>query len=479
MSSSVEILNNGTGKRLRPYNLSMPFLRAVLPLCLAAVLWPGALAASGNAARSATKLLDLEPTAPYWIARVPDGGGFRIASWFRLGDDRRSRFFEVRFDPAAQPSSDPTPLVWRERWTAPYDGSYALLSRDVALHAWAEPAPDGSSQSLLARVTPDGGTPSGVLHLDHHAAEWITDPVLAPCPDGRFAAVWKTRTTRTEGSRVSTRWDIVARAFGPDGTPLGPECSLGRVLLPEPLAVACGPDGSWLVAWTALRSSDATPPLSLRVLDRHGRLPGEVVRLFPEPEVRRGEMLPARAHRPVAVGDFRGWVVGFERQAVHRGESFVEELLAVAVGPDGQPMGAPFPLGGETVEGSSPHRLALALGEGGGLFATWECRRRVDGPVRLCGRSFVVGVEGAGGWTPTAPPAPLTAGPPGAWHGVLATTDGFVVHWTGSERSPRAESGSRAVWGRLLPPVASPTPAPPAAPAGRPETRPDEPSPAG
>jgi hypothetical protein len=422
---------------------------------LLALLWSG-LATAATEAAEAMKLLDLAPAAPYWIARVPDGSGFRIATRDPAGVGS-GRFVETRFDAAGTSVTDPAPVPWLERWTAPFDGSYALLSRDAALHAWAEPTDDRSRHSVVARVTPDGGRPSGAFPLGQEPVEWATDPVLAPCPDGRFAAVWQTRTRWTEGSRSFVRWDVVARAFGPDGTPLAPEAPLehdGREA--HPVAAACGPDGSWLIAWTSRRAGQAGTSLAVQVLDQRGRPRGETVR--------RTEM--GDVHGPVAVGDARGWWVAFEGPG--------GEAWALAVGPDGQVAGEPLPLGDDgPLTASSPARPSLALGPDGDLFATWECRFGGEERTRLCGRSF--GRDAEGHWSASAPAQALTDGSPGGWHGVLATTDGFLVHWTGSERSPRADVGGRAVWGLVVPPF---NPTPPPAPATPPETRPTAPSPA-
>lgn len=113
----------------------------------------------------------------------------------------------------------------------------------------------------------------------------------------------------------------------------------------HPVTAACGPDGSWLIAWTARRADRRTTPLAFQVLDRRGLLGGETVR-------RTGS---GDARGPVAVGDGRGWVVAFEGPD--------EGLWALAVAADGQADGEPSPLdddgadaGGRAVWGLlSPH----------------------------------------------------------------------------------------------------------------------------
>ena len=158
---------------------------------------------------------------------------------------------------------------------------------------------------------------------------------------------------------------VIARAFGPDGTPWGSERAISSAELPAAHpAAATLPDGRVVVAWTRRDRSSATSrfDIAARFLDATGS-PST-------PEVRVNAEAYGDQYRPRLAASPYGALAVWTSMGQ---DSSWEGVFGRWIGSTGQPEGDDIPVNSQT--GGGQILPALAAGRDSNLLVAWSSNR--------------------------------------------------------------------------------------------------------
>ncbi len=124
--------------------------------------------------------------------------------------------------------------------------SIALLESGQFLISWDNGYDDVDVNIAAQIFNPDGSRASGELMLNIGTAGTQCDSDIAALPGGGFVATW-VDTTGVDGDGAS----IMARMFGPDGTPLGTEWQINATAVSDQFqpSITALADGGFFIAW--------------------------------------------------------------------------------------------------------------------------------------------------------------------------------------------------------------------------------------
>jgi hypothetical protein len=306
---------------------------------------------------------------------MAEDGSF-VAVWEEVARHYRS-VLARRFDAQGRPLGDPFPVASLTR-SVPFqlEPSIGIAADGGFVVAWAggtQPT-NGSTSDIYVRRFDATGRPFGPetqVNVTKWGAQY--EPRIAIRPSGGFLIGWTTDAGRR------TLYDVYARSFAADGTPLGGEIRLSSgPSLPafqSHLALAVASDGSFVAVWQddwADRTAPSFAPADkVGLLGQRFAADGRPVGpLFHVNATAKGEQrLPAVAITP------DGFLVAWESTSPFR-EGYEPSIRARRFSP------AAVPLTGEiTVDPGSPsvkNPPALALGPGGSGFVAWS-RLDADG----------------------------------------------------------------------------------------------------
>lgn len=158
----------------------------------------------------------------------------------RAEEDRVLRVW--MFDDACEPVSPDVPgyplADGSRRLAAAMGGDGGFVA------AWTAPGDDGT-RVVAMRFLPDGSLSGSEFHVGEGVITFWDNTDVAMAPDGRFVIVW----TRDTG--VGDAGDVFFRLYGSDGTPHGPETCANETAASSRKHVSVGisDDGGFVVAW--------------------------------------------------------------------------------------------------------------------------------------------------------------------------------------------------------------------------------------
>jgi hypothetical protein len=250
---------------------------------------------------------------------------------------------------------------------------------------WESAGQDGDGSGVFARrVTP---TALGAeFQVNVATAGDQTYPAVAGAPDGGFLVVWE--SDLRDGDHTA----IVARRFAADGTPATSEFVVNTYTTwyQNSPAVAAGPDGTYLVAWSGQGGQEGgTPGIVTRRIGASGAPMGGEVRV--NTYTTSAQVLPSVAAQP------DGWVVVWSS---YRQDGSGFGVYGQRLDREGAPRGAEFRLSAYTTS----DQLGASVGSGaagGGFVAAWSSRgqdgdasgvfaRRFDAAGSALGAEFQV-----------------------------------------------------------------------------------------
>ncbi len=211
--------------------------------------------------------------------------------------------------PAAVPAAAPTGAELAVNTTTAGDQGFPGVcagANGTAWVVWESAAQDGSGNAVVARRVVDGAAAGDELAVNTTTAGDQQAPAVACTPAGEALIVWESRAPGGED------FDIVARAFAADGTPRGGEQRLhddaaGRQSQP---AVCAAGDGTFVAAWQHETSADGAFGIIARRLDGDGTPQGEPLAVG---AAREG----SQTHPALACAPDGGFVIAWQQRIAH------------------------------------------------------------------------------------------------------------------------------------------------------------------
>jgi len=245
-------------------------------------------------------------------------------------------------------------------------------------------------------------------YTEHHQI----DPAVAMNDDGDFVVVWRSHMADGRGGGV------FGRCFAADGMPLGEEFKVNLSDVDVGTwapAVAIGPSGGFVVAWTAAQGDDTD--LVARMFDADGVATTEELPVAVSPE--------AAASMPsIAMNSAGTFVIVWTNSY---GDKYISCSYAVGrvYNADGSPLSDEF----EISERTQQMWPDVAMDESGRFVVTWI--RMGDTYNRPYGEYIMIRQFEADG-TPAAREVPLTGDLNSRWYGpsvAAGKSGGYVVTW--------------------------------------------------
>lgn len=245
-------------------------------------------------------------------------------------------------------------------------------------------------------------------YSEHHQI----DPAVAMNDDGDFVVVWRSHAADGRGGGV------YGRCFGADGTALGEEFKVNLSDVDVGTwtpAVAIGPSGGFVVAWTAAQADDTD--LVARMFDADGVATTEELPVAVSPE--------AAASMPSMAMNSAGTFVIVWTNCY--GDKYISCSYAAGrvYNADGSPLSDEF----EISERTQQMWPDVAMDESGRFVVTWI--RMGDTYNRPYGEYIMIRQFEADG-TPAAREIPLTSDLNSRWYGpsvAAGKSGGYVVTW--------------------------------------------------
>lgn len=222
--------------------------------------------------------------------------------------------------------------------------------------AW--PRPGGSLWTR--RVLPDGSFAGPPRRVGAAEGAEVANPALAVLDDGRLVCAWDVQTAARPPA-----CSLRARFLAPDGEPVGAELAFEPSLFGQDWdpAVAPGPNGGFVMAWTAGAPNDPGRDVFARAFDARGHPDGP---FLPISTVSNEQDWPC-----VFRLDDGTWTVAWEDDLSGHDQIYVRRILASR-----SELG-PVRLVNETETRCVPDRVLPAVAAWrGGWLAAWGDRRR-------------------------------------------------------------------------------------------------------
>lgn len=196
------------------------------------------------------------------VAMMADGGF--VLAWQTIVENNlqvRAR----RFDRSGKPAGGEIAVNSRTG-NANSDPAIASDARGNFVVVW-ESTIAGSYEIRARRFDASGAALGGELPVNADIESSQRGPALAMTPDGAFIVAWR--------SNIDGSFEIRARRFDPSGTPTGGELPVNTSRVGDQVApaVACTPDGTFVIAWE--NSLDNDYDIRARRFDAHGSPEGD------------------------------------------------------------------------------------------------------------------------------------------------------------------------------------------------------------
>lgn len=218
---------------------------------------------------------------------------------------------------------------------------------------------------IQARQFEADGTPiGGEFPVNTYTTSSRFDPAIAAGPDGDFIIVW---TSDGSLGNAHSEWSIQGQRFAADATPLGSEFQVNAHTLDrqnDP-AVAIGPEGEFVVAWTS-RTSVGPDSSNVSVQARRFSPAGEPM----------GEQWQVNTYTTerqlestVAVSPSGDFLIAWTSDGSSGSDTSLWSVQAQAYDPAGQPRGPEFQINSCTT--GLQDEPSVAAGRWGEFVATW------------------------------------------------------------------------------------------------------------
>ena len=225
---------------------------------------------------------------------------------------------------------------------------------------------DSSGSSIKAQIYDGDGNPVGIEFLVN-SITWLDqhDPMVAGTPDGGFIVAWVDESGIAGDASGAA---IVARKFGPGGTPQGPEFLVNSSTVDNQIqpSVAMLEGGRFVISWADQSGAggDSGYGIKARIYDTNGSPVGGEFRV--NTDVANHQVQPTVAALPDG-GFAIAWMSG-------GGSSY--QVKAQLCDASGNPVGGEFTVNTSPTGGfAEPSIAALA---GGGFVVTWAAAANGD-----------------------------------------------------------------------------------------------------
>lgn len=289
---------------------------------------------------------------------VAGAADYFVAAWHTDAQDGSGRGVYARLFVPAGGTAGPE---FRVNIYSPLDQMRPVVAASAHrfVVVWQSEGQDGDRTGVYGRLFDNTGAPlSGEFPVNSLGEGRQGTPAVAMAPDGQFVVAW------TGDGPDSAGWDVYARRFAADGTPLGQDLLVNNEDVQRHQTgadVGIAADGRFVVCWQGPDPTFEASEVFARRFGADGRPDGGAfaVTTAASPGVQE----PAIAVEPD--GDF---VIAW--QAPDGRGATGDDLYARRFTADGAPRDLPFPLNAD-LEGdqASP---ALAVAADGAFVATWH-----------------------------------------------------------------------------------------------------------